>query len=526
MANKKQKLELTWIGKDEELKLEPRILIEDPAKSHGDPNAENMLIHGDNLLTLKALEQDYSNKIKCIFIDPPYNTGSAFEHYDDNLEHSTWLNLMKPRLILLRSLLNDDGLLWITLDENESHYCKVICDEIFGRNNYLGSIIWQHSVQGKNDAKTFSLHHNYILVYSKTENHHIGKIPRREIDNKNYSNPDNDPKGSWRSGDVRSPNPRENLKFIIKTPGGNVINPPQNGWRWSQDKIIQKIESKEIIFSKDERRIIRKIYLSEQEGRVPESIWFGNDVGTTREANSEIKTLFNDKIFDTPKPERLIERIIGISTKVDDWVLDSFLGSGTTSAVAHKMSRKWIGVELGEHATTHCLPRLKKVVDGNDRLPLSEALSWKGGGGFKFFNLAPSLLSKDGFGNYVIDEQYNQNMLAAAMCKFEGFKYSPDETLYWKQGKSTETDFIFVTTNFVTLEQLDSIHTQMQENESLLICAKSYIPECENHFPNITVKKIPQIILGKCEFGKDNYDLNIIKVTEEEAEESNEVNDE
>jgi len=526
MTNKKQKLELTWIGKDEELKLEPRILIEDTTKSYGDPKAENMLIHGDNLLALKSLEQDFAGKIKCIFIDPPYNTGSAFEHYDDNLEHSLWLSLMKPRLEILRQLLTNDGSIWITIDDNECHYLKILCDEIFGRANFVASIIWQHSVQGKNDSKTISLHHNYVLVYSKSENFQIRHLNRQEKDNINYSNQDNDPKGFWRSGDVRSPNLRENLKYNITTPSGKIITPPEFGWRWSREKVTEKINSKEIIFSKDETKIIRKIYLVDQGGRIPESIWFGDDVGTTREANSEMKILFNENVFSTPKPERLLNRIIQISTLPNDFVLDSFLGSGTTSAVAHKLGRKYIGIELGEQVNTLCLPRLKKVVDGTDGLPLSDSLDWRGGSGFKFYELAPSLLQKDSFGNFIIDEKYNANMLATALCKHEGFKYSPDETAYWKHGKSTETDYIFVTTGFVTLEQLDAIHAQMQENESLLICAKSFAPETEHHFSNITIKKIPQMILGKCEFAKNNYDLNIIKVTEEEAEESNEAQDE
>lgn len=527
MPNKKQKLELTWIGKDEEFKLEPRILIEDPSKSYGDPNSENMLVHGDNLLALKALEQDFTGKVKCIYIDPPYNTGSAFEHYDDNLEHSIWLSLMRPRLEIMKKLLHPtDGSIWISIDDDEGHYLKVLCDEVFGRKNFIGSIVWQHSVQGKNDAKKLSIHHNYIFVYRNSDTFILKKAPREEKHNAAYSNPDNDPRGLWRSGDVRSPNLRENLKYNVIAPSGKVIPPPSKGWRWSEQLLLEKIEDGEIIFSKDETRITRKIYLEDQDGRIAESIWFGEDVGTSREANSEIKRLFNHDIFATPKPERLIRRILDLSTNRGDFVLDSFLGSGTTSAVAHKMGRKWIGVELGEHATTHCLPRLKKVVDGNDGLALSDALDWKGGGGFKFYNLAPSLLSKDSFGNFVIDEKYNANMLAAAMCKQEGFKYLPDETLYWKQGKSTETDYIFVTTSFITIEQLDSIHAQMKENDSLLICAKSYAPGSENHFTNITVKKIPLMILGKCEFGKDNYDLNIIKTTEEAAEVSNEVQDE
>lgn len=515
----KQRLELTWIGKNEELKLEPRILIEDPEKSYGDTDSENMLIHGDNLLALRALLPDLEGKVRCAFIDPPYNTGSAFEHYDDGIEHSIWLSLMRPRLELIRSLLSDNGSLWITIDDNEFHYLKVLCDEVFGRSNFFSTIVWQHSVQSKNDAKTVSLHHNYVLVYTKSSSFQRNLLPRTEEHNVNYGNPDNDPEGLWRSGDVRSPNLRENLKYRVKTPSGNIIEPPEKGWRWAEDVFWDKVSTKEITFVNNETRVLRKIYLKNQEGRVPESIWFGDDVGTTREASNELKMLLSDApVFATPKPEMLVQRVLQISTQTGDIVLDSFLGSGTTAAVAHKMKRKWIGVELGEHANTHCLPRLKKVVDGTDGLPLSESLKWEGGGGFKFYNLASSLLRKDKYDNWVIDEKYNANMLAAAMCKHEGFRFTPHEEIYWKQGKSTETDYIFVTTAFVTVEQLDKIHEEMSSEESLLICAKSFAPECDDRFSNITVKKIPQMILGKCEYGQDNYDLNIIESTEEIAE--------
>lgn len=224
------------------------------------------------------------------------------------------------------------------------------------------------------------------------------------------------------------------------------------------------------------------------------------------------------------KPEKLIERVIDMSTNDGDWVLDSFLGSGSTAAVAHKMNRKWIGIELGEHANTHCIPRLKVVVDGVDNGGVSKSTNWKGGGGFKFYNLAPSLLKQDTYGNWVIDEKYNATMLAHAVCKHEGFRFEPHAEMYWKQGKSTETDFIFVTTNFVTVEQLDMIHGEMLPGESLLICAKSFAAECESKYPNITTKKIPKMILGKCEFGKENYDLNIIEKTEEVAGEQSDNN--
>lgn len=518
--NKINKLELTWIGKeDEPLAIEPRLLLDTPEYSFGEvetgtlPNGKpwpgNMLIHGDNLLALRALEQDFAGQVKCIYIDPPYNTGSAFEHYDDNKEHSIWLSLMKERLVILHRLLSEYGLIWITLDDNEVHYCKVMCDEIFGRKNFLGNIIWQHSIQGKNDAKTFSLSHNHILVYAKSDSFIRYKLPREEKHNVNYSNPDNDPKGPWRSGDVRSPNLRENLKYNITTPSGKTILPPEKGWRWSKELLYSKIETGEIFFSPDEKRIIRKIYLKDQDGRVPDSLWLGEDSGTTREANTELKGL--QIAFGTPKPERLIQRVINISTKAGDIVLDSFLGSGTTAAVAHKMGRRWIGVELGDHAYTHCVTRMQKVVNG-EQGGISKAQNWKGGGGFKFYELAPSLLNKDKYGNLVINKEYNADMLAAAMAKHQGFTYSPDAEMYWKQGNSSEHDFIFTTTQLITAEMLETIHNQLGEDESLLICCTKFQPECRNRFPNITIKKIPKVLLDTCEFDHDDYSLNIVSV--------------
>ena len=222
--------------------------------------------------------------------------------------------------------------------------------------------------------------------------------------------------------------------------------------------------------------------------------------------------------FGTPKPEKLIQRIINISTKPNDLVLDSFLGSGTTAAVAHKMGRRWIGVELGDHAYTHCAVRLQKVVDGTDQGGISKAQNWRGGGGFKFYELAPSLLKTDKFGNLVINKEYNADMLAAAMAKHEGFTYSPDTEVYWKQCKGAEKDFIFTTTQFLTVEALEQLHEQMGEDESLLICCMSFQSECRNRFPNITLKKIPQMLLGHCEFDHNDYSLNIVSFPEMEEE--------
>lgn len=524
MSNNKQKLELTWIGKDEELKLEPRILIEDPDKSYGDPKAENMLIHGDNLLALKALEQDFTGKIKCAYIDPPYNTGSAFEHYDDNLEHSTWLSLIKPRLEIIRNLLHPtEGSIWISIDDDESHYLKILCDEVFGRSNFVANVIWEKKFSPQNDAKWLSDSHDHILIYATNKTAwHPFVLPRTEEMDSRYQNPDNDPRGVWTSSDLTAKDPFEYGLYKIIGPTGKEFEPGNNRhWIYSEDKTKGLVEDKRIWFGErgDNKPRLKKFLSDVKDGVVAKTIWYRNEVGDNQEAKREINVLFPGDQFGTPKPERLLKRILDLGTKPGDWVLDSFLGSGTTSAIAHKMARRHIGIEFGEHANTHCLPRLKKVVDGTDELKLSEELDWQGGGGFKFYNLAPSLLKQDKFGNWVIDENYNANMLAAAMCKHEGFKFHPDEAIYWKQGRSTENDYIFVTTGFLTAEQLDAIKEEMGENESLLICAKSFQKECSDRHVNITVKKIPKMILGKCEFGKNNYDLNIIKTTEEIGEE-------
>lgn len=517
--NNRNKFELTWIGKERQPKLEPRILIEDPEKSYGDPHSENMLIYGDNLLALKALEQDFDGKIKCICIDPPYNTGSAFDHYDDGVEHSLWLSLMRDRLEILRQLLSEDGSLWILIDDNEGHYLKVLCDEIFGRRTFISTVVWEN-FYGRSNAAAISPSHNYILVYSlmgidwkRIRN----LLPRDEKSAKKYTNPDNDPRGPWRLGPIFAAEERhEGLMYSIKTPSGRVVRPPKGShWRMTENDFWNRVEEGRITFGPNGDNIPAiKLYLSEvQAGLVPRTWWPHDKVGHTQEAKREIQALFPNILpFDTPKPERLVQRIIQIATNPGDWVLDSFLGSGTTAAVAHKMGRRWIGIELGEHCHTHCLPRLQKVVDGTDQGGISKAVNWKGGGGFKYYYLAPSLLKKDRYGNWVIEETYNADMLAAAMAKHEGFRYNPDEEVYWKQGQSTEKDFIYTTTQFVNVELLDRIHEEMKPDESLLITCKAFQEACERRHANITVKKIPNMLLGRCEFGKEDYSLNIVNM--------------
>ncbi len=386
---KNQKLELTWIGKENQPKLEPRILIEDPEKSYGhtprfsqegnkntpnlisrgkyksplmggDSGVGNMLIHGDNLLALKALEQDFAEEIKCACIDPPYNTGSAFEHYDDGLEHSIWLSLMKPRIEILHRLLRPDGTLWITIDDNECHYLKVLCDEIFGRSNFVANVVWQKRIQPDMRA-TIGAGHDHILVFSKNISlfkQKLNILEQTEDQLSRYKNPDNDPKGPWISADFMAKGFRPNQMYEIVTPYGKKYKPrPGSCWRNIESVYQTLLSEGRIWFGKDGDSVPRKkTYLSESEGIAAWTWWPNSEVGHNQEAKKECNALFGiEDTFETPKPERLLKRIIHIATNPGDWVLDSFLGSGTTAAVAHKMWRRWIGIELGEHCHTHCL---------------------------------------------------------------------------------------------------------------------------------------------------------------------------
>lgn len=522
-----QKLELMWYGKETPIKVEPRILLKDEKNSNTarDPETENLLIHGDNLLALKALEQHYTGKVKCIYIDPPYNTGAAFEHYDDNLEHSTWLSLMKPRLELLRSLLAEDGSIWISIDDDEGHYLKVLCDEVFGRNNFIATCIWQKKHTRANDARWFSDNHDFILVYAK--NKEIWKpnlLARSEDSKQGYKNPDNDPRGVWASGPCHAKTPSEKDIYPITTPSGRIVTPPPGtSWRFSAGKFQDLINDNRIWFGEKGDNIPRyKRFLTEvQDGFVPTTLWFRDEVGDNQEAKQEVKNIDAHDIFSTPKPERLIERIITLASTHGDLVLDSFLGSGTTAAVAHKMGRRWIGIEMGAHAYTHCKVRLDKVIAGKDAGGISKAVNWQGGGDYTFYELAPSLINIDALGQPVINAEYSAEMLSAAVSLHEGFIHQPDHALFWKQARSSEKSFLFVTTRHITHAYLESISNTMQEGEYLTIACKSFDSAAVKDFPNITVKKIPQMLLEKCEFGKSGYNLNIVRppVYGEEIEE-------
>jgi DNA methylase N-4/N-6 domain protein len=539
---KLQKLELTWIGKDDSREpIEPRILIENPDYSYGTvetgtlPNGKpwngNMLIHGDNLLALKALEENYTGAVKCIYIDPPYNTGNAFEHYDDGLEHSIWLSLMRERLIILRNLLTEDGSIWISIDADECHYLKVLCDEIFGRPNFIDEVIWQRSYAPINLKKTLSRCHDAILVYAKnkTDRFELNRLPRSVDANNRYRNLDNDPRGVWKSSDLSvGPAVQENI-YPITTPTGRVCYPPEGySWRLSQSRFQEYLNDNRIWFGPTGNNVpsIKRFLTEVKDGIVAQTLWTYQEVGHNQDAKKEIKAFGFESVFDTPKPERLIERVLTLGSNPGDLVLDSFLGSGTTAAVAQKMGRRYIGVELGQHAYTHCVPRLKMVTDGTDQGGISKAQNWKGGNGFKFYELAPSLLKEDKFGNLVINKEYNADMLAAAMAKQEGFTYAPSTDVYWKQGYSSESDFIYTTTQFMTVEGLAAIRETMTEGESLLICCTSFQRECKQAFSNISIKKIPQMLLGRCEFAHDDYSLNIIDLPHIDDEEEGPMEDE
>ena len=395
---------LHWLTRDEDLRAATHVpyrLLEEAADlSAGDPDSGNLLIQGDNLEALKALLPFYAGRMKCIHIDPPYNTRSAFEHYDDNLEHTRWLAMMWPRLELLHDLLAEDGSIWVSIDDNEGHYLKVVMDEVFGRRNFIDTVIWRKNYSPKSSARHFSSDHDYILIFSKNADaFQPNLMPRTERQNKAYKNPDDDPRGLWRPNNLAARNYYSKGTYAIRCPSGRLIEGPPAGsyWRISEERFREMDRDGRIWWGRNGNNVpAPKIYLNEvRQGVVPQTFWNHEEVGHTQDAKKEIVSLFGDDVFGTPKPERLVERILHIATDPGDLVLDSFLGSGTTAAVAHKMGRRWIGIEMGGHAVTHCAPRLKKVIEG-EQGGISKAVGWRGGGGFRFYRLGPPAFDADG----------------------------------------------------------------------------------------------------------------------------------
>lgn len=531
----KQKLELTWIGKDSRPRLEPRILLEDVSLSYHASRRvtphdlfDNWLIFGDNLLALKALEQGFTGKIKCIYIDPPYNTGAAFSQYDDGIEHSLWLSLIRDRLEIIRRLLSSDGSLWVSLDDTEAHYFKVMCDEVFGRDCFIADVAWKKRDGPPNDRKIGAVH-EHILVWGKTCGGSSKKTDAEEAFNlmprtakadsqyQVFAEPDGpDPRGPFRKIDTTANGKGgryvESLFYAIRNPYTDEEVWPRKGtcWRHSKVEMARLQEEKRLYWGVKGTATtpMRKLFRNEaKEGMSAPTIW--DDVALNQHASAEMEGLFGEKAaFETPKPEALLRRIIHIATNPGEIVLDSFAGSGTTGAVAHKMGRRWIMVELGEHCHTHIIPRLKKVVNGEDLGGITQAASWKGGGGFRYFKLAPSLLTKDRWGNLVVNKEFNAATLAEAMCKLEGFRYAPSDSVYWQYGSSTERDFIWVTTQKLTREQLEALSDEVGVNRSLLVCCSAFRTK-PGAFPNLTIKKIPNAVLSRCEWGHDDYSLQI-----------------
>lgn len=537
----KQKLELTWVGKANRPLLEPRLIIEDNRLSHhasyrvnGSDNFDNCLIYGDNLLALKALEQRYAGKVKCIYIDPPYNTGNAFEHYDDGLEHSLWLGLMRDRLELLYSLMSNDGIIFISIDDREMAYLTILMDEIFGRRNSCGVLIWEKKKKPSFLDSNMGGVTEYILSYAKNRTLAPAFIGGVTTEGKKY--PINNAGNSIQilefpaksvqfrcSDQAFEPQDMSDGKIITRLLDKLIIKDGRNlstfrlegEWRYSQRKLNSIIDAGEdIIISKSPFRP-NHIKQGGEPKKLKNLLSVAHyEMSTYEDATAESRELFGSQdAFDYPKPEKLIYTLLNAVTNPGDLVLDSFLGSGTTAAVAHKMGRRWIGIELGEHCHTHCIPRLKKVIDGEDAGGITKVVGWQGGGGFRYYKLGPTLIVEDEWGNPVINKEFDAAMLAEAMCKLEGFTFNPNSEIYWQHGQSTETDFIYVTTQFMSKEMLTKISEEVGENQSLLICCSAF--RCDvSEFKNLTVKKIPKAVLKKCEWGHDDYSLEVENLPE------------
>lgn len=558
MANK---LELTWYGKDEPIRVEPRLLIENTELSNtaADPDTENMIIHGDNLLALKALETQYAGQVKCVYIDPPFNTGQAFEHYDDNLEHSIWLNLMNQRLICLYNLLEANGMLWIHLDDVEVHYCKVLLDEIFARQNFVAHITYERSaVAGLGQGGYLVNTTEHILLYKKGAlpgktnlsfeelgfniikryNRYVSNFGERTLVREFSAKSNGEVVRVYEhSGveiesislrDVKNRETEIRQEFVIHLDSlfrGNRVqkeNEFQNdiiasfdkGKFYSVDYIPSRGKNKdelttlyyyncELLSWLKDTTILESGMLTKSQKMT--TLWKHGEIPKADIANEGGVYFPRSK-----KPEQLLRRIIEMSTEPGDIVLDSFLGSGTTAAVAHKMGRRYIGIEMGEHAYTHCKTRLDAVISGTDSLGITKAINWQGGGGYRFFELAPSLINRDSFDEFVINEEYDADMLAAAVALHEGFSYQPDSDLFWKQSVGNESSYLFVTTRHLNSIYLDSIKDTMEDGEYLIIACRSFDSGLDKAYGNITIKKIPQMLLSRCEFGKTDYNLNIV----------------
>lgn len=575
------KLELTWVGKDQKIDAEPRILLERESLSYSkEPEGliqeegityDNLLIHGDNLLALKALEKDYAGKVKCVYIDPPYNTGSAFEHYDDNLEHSTWLNLMYERLKLLKKLLKNDGVIFVQIDYNEQAYLKIALDEIFGRQNYLTMITCKVKAPSgiASGANAFFDCSEYILAYAKekksfdfnvvkTDSSKVGPSAPTVVNVYNqlitkFQVEKFEDFSTYEDVDIKSlPKDGFSIQTIKKQDRTelNYYNNYQNVFRLAaisggrDKKILAHVQN---LPNYDPEKIYSYSYIASQgknKGkRITNYIYKGGNILFLKDfvrVDDENRVVYKQDIVTNifyndwwqgltseggvsfkngQKPERLLNLLLSITTSQGDLVLDSFLGSGTTAAAAHKMKRRWIGIEMGDHAYSLCKTRLDSIIDGKDLSGITKMVDWKEGGGYRFYELAPTLIKTDAFGQEIINPEYNPEMLAAAVALHEGYTFSQNPDSYWKQSFNGASSYLFVTTNHVNRQMVDSILTEMKEDEFLLIVAKSFDANCLDGVRNVAIKKISQSLLKNCEFGRDDYSLNIVCPPQYEDEE-------
>lgn len=566
MADRRQKLELTWDGKDARFRLEPRILLEEANLSYhaskrvrDDDRFDNVLIHGDNLLALRALQQTHAGTVKCVYIDPPFNTGQAFEHYDDGVQHSVWLDLMARRLTLLHTLLRDDGILFVHLDQEEVHYLKIILDEIFGRSQFLGQIAYERSgVSGIGQGGTFLVNtHEFIVAYAKDKScfRAVNLQGEGELDAKamkRYNRVLLDPGRRAEVGRFTAPSTGEPV-VIYRHSGEKMGTISLRNFSKREHEIREQYAMQfESVFrltsiqaeNEFQNRILAQCgdglfsadYLvsrGKKEGEMTTSYYCDGQAAVWLKDTAQVqdgKIIRTGKLSDFwshadipkadlaneggvnfrrgKKPENLLRRLLRIATNPGDLVLDSFAGSGTTGAVAHKMGRRWIMIESGEHLLTHIIPRLKSIIEGRDKSGVTGVTEWRGGGGFRAYRLAPSLLETDRWNNWVVSKSYNAAMLAEAMCKLEGFRYEPDPATFWRHGRSTENDFIYVTTQNLSRAQLQFISDQVGPSRTLLICCGAFRAQRDD-FPNLTLKKIPQAVLHRCEWGRDDYSLNV-----------------
>jgi adenine-specific DNA-methyltransferase len=451
------------------------------------PESDNLLFVGDSIDALRILNEnpafrrEYRGKVKLIYIDPPYNTGQTFEHYDDWMDHSTWLSFMRERLLLMKELLTTDGSIWVHLDDAEHHRMRLLLDEVFGGDCFVASVIWRSADTGNYDSKTFSVDHNSILVYSRSRDWRSIGLDRNEQQASHYSNPDNDPRGPWFDGNpLGSPNPRPNLQYTIESPSGIAIKPPPNGWRWSKETLESKMESGEIRFNEAGNRIIYRTYLLEQKPLPPSTLWDNTEeTGSNRKAKNELKKLFGlsaKQVFDTPKPESLMSRVISIASQPGDIVVDLFGGSGATAAVAHKLGRRWVTSEINPNTVSSFTgARLEKVVDGSDRGGISPAISWQGGGGFRIVEIQPSFYSLSPVGVLLTDDAKGPRFARAVAAQL-GFDWQiTDSFLCGSRGRMR----LAVLDGAVGIEELGAITGELDESERVTVVANVFLPGAE-----------------------------------------------